>query len=227
MPVEVCKTTHRLVPASQVHNPEIAHQDKKLPPSRFSVEGCAAIASLHKQIFIASGLTVACVPNLWLQWRCIVDVCPPPLSEFIATQRSGSWNNKGPIQLSRGSARDKKLLTLQSLLRTAAEKYTEPTRKQQNKYVAKSLVQKCKDIVHKSIQKAHTNCGISRKPYGNNCGVCIGHKYPVSLIKWSKNGSAYNGSLCEVCNWAFNSRLKGGERRRCGHRQFLANSVQL
>ena len=113
------------------------------------------------------------------------------------------------------------------LLRTAAEKYTEPTRKQQNKYVAKSLVQKYKDIVYKNIQKAHANCGISRKPYGKNCGVCIGHKYPVSLIKWSKNGSAYNGSLCEVCNWAFNSRLKGGERRRCGHKQFLANSVQL
>ena len=113
------------------------------------------------------------------------------------------------------------------LVRAAAENYTAPTKKQQNKYVARSLVQKYKDIVYKSIQKAQANSGISRKPYGKNCGVCIGHKYPVSLIKWTKKGSAYNGHLCEVCNWAFNSKMKGGERRRCGHKKFLLNSVQL
>ena len=106
-------------------------------------------------------------------------------------------------------------------LRTAAENYEEPTKKQKNKYVSKSLYQKYKDVQYKAKAKAKANGGISRSPYGKNCGKCIGHQYPVSIIKWNKPQSEHNGQLCEVCNWAFNSRRKDGDRRRCGHKVFL------
>ena len=94
-------------------------------------------------------------------------------------------------------------------------------KKQKNKYVARSLYQKYKDVQYKARAKAKANCGISREPYGKNCGRCIGHGYPVSIIKWNKPGSDYNGRLCEVCNWAFNSKREGGDRRRCGHQVML------
>lgn len=107
------------------------------------------------------------------------------------------------------------------LVRQSSEKYGVPTKKQQNKYLAKSLVQKYQDVKNKAVEKAKENNGISRHPYGKNCGRCIGHNYPVSIIKWKRQFSANNGRLCEVCNWAFNSHLEGGERRRCGHKKFL------
>ena len=106
-------------------------------------------------------------------------------------------------------------------LRQACERYESPTKKQENKYLAKSLVQKYKDVQNKVVDKAKANHGISRVPYGKNCGRCIGHDYPVSVIKWKRPYSANNGRLCEVCNWAFNSRLPKGDRRRCGHKKFL------
>ena len=111
--------------------------------------------------------------------------------------------------------------TYNGKLRAAAENYEEPTKKQKNKYVARSLYQKYKDVQYKARAKAKANCGISREPYGKNCGRCIGHGYPVSIIKWNKPGSDYNGRLCEVCNWAFNSKREGGDRRRCGHQVML------
>ena len=107
------------------------------------------------------------------------------------------------------------------LVREASEKYSLPTKKQQNKYVAKSLVQKSKEVQNKAVDKAKTSHGISRHPYGKNCGRCIGHNYPVSIIIWKRAGSKHYGKLCEVCNWAFNSHLEGGDRRRCGHQVFL------
>lgn len=107
------------------------------------------------------------------------------------------------------------------VVREASEAYTMPTKKQENKYVAKSLVQKYKDVRYKAIEKAKNNHGISRQPYGNNCGRCIGHDYPVSIIVWKRPFSSNNGKLCEVCNWAFNSHMEGGDRLRCGHQKFL------
>ena len=106
-------------------------------------------------------------------------------------------------------------------LKEAAENYEEPTKNQQNKYVAKSLYQKYKDVQYKARAKAKANGGFSRSPYDKNCGRCIGHQYPVSIIKWNKPQSKHNGRLCEVCNWSFNSRRKDGDRRRCGHKLFL------
>ena len=106
-------------------------------------------------------------------------------------------------------------------VRQGSERYEMPTKKQENKYLAKSLVQKYQDVQIKAVEKAKSNNGISRFPYGKNCGRCIGHQYPVSVIKWKRPFSANNGRLCEVCNWAFNSKLEGGERRRCGHKKFL------
>ena len=106
-------------------------------------------------------------------------------------------------------------------LRAGAEKFNNATKNTLNKYVSRSLVQKYKDIVNKAKEKSRANNGIGRKPYGKGCGVCIGHQYPVSLIKWKRIGSANNGRICEVCNWEFNSKREGGERRRCGHQKFL------
>ena len=105
-------------------------------------------------------------------------------------------------------------------MREAAENYTQPTNKTRHKYVAKCLRQKYKNVQNNAVEKARTNHGFSRHPYGENCGVCIGHSYPVSLIIWKRPGENF-GRLCEVCNWAHNSHIEGGDRRRCGHQKFL------
>ena len=106
-------------------------------------------------------------------------------------------------------------------VKDASERYCDATKKQQNKYVAKSLVHKYRDVQNKAVQKANANCGISRIPYGKNCGLCIGHGYPVSIIEWKKTNSKYFDKRCEVCNWALNSKREDGDSRRCGHKVFL------
>ena len=73
------------------------------------------------------------------------------------------------------------------------------------------------------MTKSKANCGIDRAPYGKNCGRYIRHDYPVSIIKWNKPASDYNGQLCELCNWAFNSRRKEGDLRKYGHKVFIQN----
>ena len=105
------------------------------------------------------------------------------------------------------------------VVREASERYSDPTTKQQNKHVAKCLSQKYKEVQIKAREKAKISKGISRHPYGENCGRCIGHGYPVSIIVWKRKRSKHNGQLCEVCNHDFN--IKGGDRRGCGHEKFL------
>ena len=107
------------------------------------------------------------------------------------------------------------------IIKEACEKYEMETKKQNHKYVAKSIWQKYLDIQNKAKEKAKSNGGISRSPYGKDCGRCIGHGYPVSVIVWKRPWSENNGKLCEVCNWAFNSHREGGDRRRCGHKKFI------
>lgn len=114
-------------------------------------------------------------------------------------------------------------------VREASEKYLSPTKKQKNKYVAKSLAMKYKAVQLRARTKAKTKGqhGISRKPYGRNPGRCIGHQYPCSLAVEKRKGSCYYGQTYECCNWAFKSHLRKNDNRRCGHKVVLKNSVQL
>ena len=152
-----------------------------------------------------------------MQYTCECRWVPPTnLGNFH------KWYLGTPIQGYHGALADVRALYAIYMgdVKEASEKYCEPT-KQQNKYVVKCLIHKYKDVQSKTVQKSNANSGISRMSYGENCGHCIGHDYPVSMIVWKKSNSKHFGKKCEVCNWAFNSRREDGDRRRCGHKVFL------